>query len=107
MKLSGTKCMTQPSEKSYAIAVSLSAVFGVIGVHHFYLGRYLEGVIDFSLFVATLYCYATGNILWAIAFFVIDGLHTFIITIMLLTGSFKDGQGRFVCYPGQKLRHST
>ena len=107
MELSNAVLAPQPSSKSYAIAVSLSAIFGVIGVHHFYLGRYLEGIIDFSLFVATLYCYVTGHFWWAIAFFVIDGLHTFVITIMLLTGSFKDGEGRFVCYPGQRLRHSN
>ena len=107
MELLSTDLALQPSSKSYAIAVSLSAIFGVMGVHHFYLGRYVEGIFDFSLFVTTLYCYFTGNILWAIAFFIIDSLHTFVITIMLLTGTFKDGKGRFVCYPGQKLRHST
>lgn len=107
MELTSTVPASQPSSKSYAIAVSLSAIFGVIGVHHFYLGRYLEGVIDFGLFVATMYFFATGNMVWAFVFFVIDGLHTFIITIMLLTGAFKDGQGRYVCYPGQKLRHSN
>lgn len=95
--------MKQPSNKSYAVAVSLSAVFGVMGIHHFYIGRYLEGMIDFTLFVATLYFYFTGQLLWAFIFFAVDGLHTFIITIMLLTGSFKDGEGKFICYPGQKL----
>lgn len=97
---------TPPSQKSYAVAVSLSAIFGVLGVHHFYLGRYIEGIIDFSLFVVTMYFYINGDFLWAIAVFAIDGIHTFIITIMLLTGSFKDGQGRYVCYPGQKLKTS-
>lgn len=94
----------QPSEKSYAVAVSLSAIFGVMGIHHFYLGRYIEGIIDFSLMLATLYFYFTGQIGWAILFFVVDGLHTFVITIMLLTGSFKDGKGHTVCYPGQKIK---
>lgn len=107
MELSNTDLSLQPSRKSYAIAVSISAIFGVIGIHHFYLGRYVEGILDFSLFVATLYCYLTGNILWAVVFFIIDSLHTFVITIMLLTGSFKDGKGRYICYPGQKLRHAT
>ncbi len=92
-----------PSEKSYVVAVSLSAIFGVMGIHHFYLGRYVEGVIDFSLLVITLYFYFNGQLGWALLFFVIDGLHTFIITIMLLTGSFKDGRGAIICYPGQKL----
>ncbi|MEM1221546.1 MAG: NINE protein [Verrucomicrobiota bacterium] len=95
--------MKNPSDKSYVVAVCISAVFGVMGIHHFYLGRYLEGLIDFSLFAATLYFYFTGQIGWAAVFFLIDSLHTFIITIMLLTGSFKDGKGNYVCYPGQKL----
>jgi hypothetical protein len=95
--------MQEPSEKSYAVAVCISAIFGVMGIHHFYLGRYLEGIIDFSLFVATLYFYFTGQILWALAFGFADAIHTFIITIMLLTGSFKDGKGKLVCYPGQRL----
>ncbi len=93
----------QPSDKSYVVAVCISAIFGVMGVHHFYLGRYIEGTIDFSLFVATVYFYFTGQIGWAALCFVLDSLHTFIITIMLLTGSFKDGRGKTICYPGQKL----
>ncbi len=95
--------MKEPSSKSYIVAVCLSGIFGVMGIHHFYLGRYLEGIIDFSLFVATIVCWMTGHIGWAVLFGLADALHTFIITIMLLTGSFKDGKGRVVCYPGQKL----
>ena len=93
----------QPSDKSYVVAVCLSGIFGVLGFHHFYLGRYLEGIIDFSLLLATVYFYFSGQLVWAVVFFLVDGLHTFIITIMLLTGSFKDGQGNYVCYPGQRL----
>ncbi len=96
-----------PSDKSYVVAVCLSGIFGVAGIHHFYLGRYIEGIIDFSLMVLTLYFYFTGQLGWAALFFVIDGLHTFIITIMLLTGSFKDGKGRIVCYPGQRIQGNT
>ncbi len=91
------------SPKSYVVAVSLSAVFGVIGIHHLYLRRYLEFLFDFSLLALTIYCYFAGEILWAIGFAVVDGLHTFIITILLLTGSFKDGDGKLVCYPGQRI----
>jgi TM2 domain-containing membrane protein YozV len=74
-----------------------------MGIHHFYLGRYIEGLIDLSLFIATIYFYINGHLFWAIAFGIVDGIHTFIITIMLLTGSFKDGEGKYVCYPGQRL----
>lgn len=93
----------RPSDKSYVVAVCLSAIFGVVGVHHFYLGRYIEGSIDFGLFVATVYFFVTGQVGLAILTGVVDALHTFIITIMLLTGTFKDGKGRIICYPGQKL----
>jgi len=93
----------EPSPKSYVVAVCLSAIFGVVGVQHFYLGRYIEGTIDFLLFAATLYFFLTGNIALGFAFAAIDGLHTFIVTILLLIGSFNDGSGKRVCYPGQRL----
>ena len=92
------------SSKSYIIAVILSAIFGVVGIHHLYLGRYVEFLVDFSLFAATIYFWFSGQILWAVITGAIDGLHTFVITIMLLTGSFKDGSGRTICYPGQRIR---
>lgn len=92
-----------PSPKSYAVAVCLSAIFGVAGIHHIYLGRWVEFAIDFLLLALTLYFWFSGQIIWALVFGAIDMLHTFIITIMLLTGSFKDGKGRTVCYPGQRL----
>lgn len=93
----------QASQKNYVVAVCLSAIFGVLGIHHFYLGRYIEGTIDFSLAILTLYFYLNGMFVWAVVTFLLDSIHTFIITIMLLTGSFKDGKGHYVCYPGQKL----
>jgi len=93
-----------PSEKSYAIAVSLSAVFGVVGIQHFYLGRWLEAFIDLGLAIATIALFIAGEPLLALLFGAIDAIHTFIVTIMLLTGSFRDGRGRLVCYPGQKLK---
>lgn len=94
----------QPSEKSYVVAVSMSAVFGVVGFQHFYMGRYLEGLFDLGMFLITVYFFLTGQLLYAFLAFAIDGIHTLIVTIMLLTGSFRDGEGRLICYPGQKLR---
>ena len=94
----------QPSDKSYTIAVCLSAIFGVVGIQHFYLGRYIEATIDLVLFVATIYLFVTGQIVLAIIVGAVDAIHTFIVTIMLLTGSFRDGSGRLVLYPGQKLK---
>lgn len=93
----------QPSDKSYTIAVCLSAIFGVVGIQHFYLGRHVEATIDLVLFIATIYLFVSGQIIWAIGVGAIDAVHTFIVTIMLLTGTFRDGGGRLVLYPGQKL----
>lgn len=95
--------MREPSEKSYVVAVCLAGIFGVVGVHHFYLGRYVEGTIDFGMFVATLYLFITGHFWWGVLVGAIDALHTIIVTIMLLVGAVKDGQGKVVCYPGQRL----
>ena len=94
----------EKSDKSYVTAVCLSSVFGVIGVQHFYLGRTLEGCIDLFLTLGWIYCFATGEVLYGILFVAMDVIHAFVTTIMLLTGSFKDGQGKYVCYPGQKLK---
>ena len=94
----------KPSDKSYTIAVCLSAIFGVVGIQHFYLGRWIEATADFGLFVATIYFFVTGHFLLALLVGAIDALHTFIVTIMLLTGTFRDGRGGLVMYPGQKLK---
>jgi len=96
--------MQKASEKNYVVAVCLSAIFGVLGVHHFYLGRYFEGIIDMGLAITAFVLYLNGQIGWAVLVFLIDTIHTFVITILLLTGSFKDGGGNIVCYPGQKLK---
>ena len=92
-----------PSPKSYVIAVCLSAIFGVVGIQHFYMGRIVEGIIDFGMVILALFLFATGHEGWAIGVFIVDSIHTFVVTVMLLTGTFKDGQGRVICYPGQKL----
>ena len=93
-----------PSEKSYAIAVCLSGVFGVAGIQHFYLGRWFEAFLDLDMLIATIFLFAIGEPLWAILIGSIDALHTMIVTIMLLTGSFRDGHGRLVLYPGQVIK---
>lgn len=93
----------QRSQKSYVIAVCLSGIFGVVGLQHFYMGRYFEACLDLGMFILAVYFYLNGELLYAALVFAIDSLHTFIVTIMLLTGSFKDGKGYYICYPGQNL----
>ena len=91
------------SDKNYAVAVILSMTFGVFGIQHFYLGRWLLGLFDFSLSICALYHFSIGKPGLGLLFFATDFLHTTFVTIELFTGKFKDGQGRIVCYPGQKL----
>ena len=95
--------MDTESEKSYAVAVCLSAVFGIIGIQHFYLGRHALGLADVALTFLTVYFLISGEFFYALIFFVLDFTHTLVTTILLLTGSFKDGKGHVVCYPGQEL----
>ncbi len=94
----------QASEKSYTIAVCLSAIFGMLGVQHFYMERWIEAILDLGMFFLAIYLFFVGEPVYAFIAFAIDGIHTFIVTIMLLTGSFRDGSGKLICYPGQKLK---
>jgi TM2 domain-containing membrane protein YozV len=93
----------QPSPKSYATAVSLSAVFGLLGIQHFYLGRLGEGLLDVGLTMGWIASFAAGEVFLGVVLILLDAAHSMTVTIMLLTGNFKDGSGRIVCYPGQKL----
>jgi hypothetical protein len=94
---------SSPSPKSYGLAVALSATLGVLGVQHFYLGRWLEGCVDVGLSLGTLLCLAHGAVGWAVVLAVLDAAHSLAVTIQLLTGHARDGEGRRVCFPGQRL----
>ena len=92
------------SLKSYAVAVSLSAIFGFVGIHHFYLGRHLEGLADVWMTAAWVYYLLIDWSPWlGFTILAVDLIHTFVVSLMLLTGSFKDGDGRIICYPGQEM----
>ena len=53
-KLQDTETHEMDSSKSYAVSVCLVGVFGTVGVHHFYLGRWLHGAFDLSLVIMTV-----------------------------------------------------
>jgi len=95
--------MKKKSEKHYGVAVALSAVFGILGIQHFYLGRYWEGALDVALTIGWIYSLVLGELLLFAVLLGLDLLHSLITTIMLLTGAFRDGEGAYVCYPGQIL----
>jgi len=92
------------SQKSYVLAVCLSSVFGLLGIHHFYLGRWIHGFLDFSMTIAAFILIVAGLDLLGIIILCIDVAHTFVVTILLLVGAYKDGNGDLVTYPGQNLK---
>ena len=97
----------QVSPKSYAVAVCLSGIFGIVGIQHFYLGRVLLGATDVGLTIGFVYCLSSDDpelFLVGMVLLILDVAHTLVTTIMLLIGSFRDGEGRLVCYPGQRLK---
>ncbi len=96
--------MEKCSDKSYVLAVCLSATLGVLGIHHFYLGRIIEGICDLGLSVIAFFFFLRGQLVLGVLALFADWLHSFIVTILLLTGTFRDGKGYRVCYPGQKLK---
>ncbi|MDO6638933.1 MULTISPECIES: NINE protein [Shewanella] len=94
------------SEKNYAVAVILSGIFGVLGIHHFYCGRISHGVFDLSLAIVGLTLMQFEDVtlaLLGLGLIVIDVIHTIVVTFMLLVGSYRDGKGKLITYPGQKL----
>jgi TM2 domain-containing membrane protein YozV len=92
-----------PSEKDFGTAVSLSAVFGFLGIQHFYLGRWGECLLDLGLSLGWIYSFASGRPILGMLFLIADFGHALAVTIQLFTGNYRDGEGRLVCYPGQKL----
>lgn len=97
------KAITKPSEKKYVTAVILSGIFGIMGIHHFYVERWAMGFLDLGLFIATFIFYLKADYMIAIPLFLIDLIHTVIVTYWLLVGVYKDGNGRLITYPGQKI----
>jgi TM2 domain-containing membrane protein YozV len=91
------------SPKNYAKAVILSGLLGFVGLQHFYLGRWWQGLLDVGLTAGWILSFVAGEWLLAIVLLLVDFGHAQAVTIQLLTGRFKDGEGRVVCYPGQTL----
>ena len=100
--------MIQKSEKSYGTAVCFSGVFGLLGIQHFYLGRYMLGFLDLGLsvgaFAFIVFGGTTESLIFGIILLVIDFIHSIYVLVKLLAGEYEDGEGRLVMYPGQKIR---
>lgn len=91
------------SEKKYATAVILSGIFGLMGIHHFYVERWDMAFLDAGLFVGTFILYLFDFSVYATLLLIVDVVHTVIVTYLLLVGQYKDGEGKLITYPGQKI----
>lgn len=88
----------EKSPKSYGVAVSLCGIFGVVGVHHFYIGNWLHGLFDLSLFVLFVVLYGADLILPAVFVLIVDALHTIFVFYRLIVGEQLDGKGRLITF---------
>ena len=84
----------EKSPKSYGIAVSLCGVFGILGIHHFYLEDYPHGFADLGLFIIAMVFSIQGNDGLAVLVLLLDALHSVIIFYYLIIEKWRDGQGR-------------
>ena len=92
------------SPKSFGIAVTLVGIFGVVGIHHFYLKNWLHGIFDLSLFLFAIYFLLQDEpaaILTGVVLIFLDFVHTVLVMFYLITGKQKDGAGQLIVYPGQ------
>ncbi len=90
--------MSNYSSKSYGVAVSLCGIFGIVGIHHFYIGNHLHGIFDLSLLIFGVLFLIAGDgleVLGVLLLF-IDVIHTFVVFYRLITEKQKDGSGKLI-----------
>ncbi|CUH75947.1 hypothetical protein TRM7557_00636 [Tritonibacter multivorans] len=87
---------SEVSTASYGTAVALCGVFGVLGLHHFYLRNFVHGFIDLGLAVLFFVLLFSGHIGLAYLALLVDGLHTIVMFYLLITEQARDGAGRLV-----------
>ena len=98
------------SPKSYVVAACLAGIFGIVGIHHFYVGRGRHGLFDISLSIigSGLIFYGARDdvrnsiVVMGVLFLVLDYLHTIYFMYKLIVGEYRDGDGLLIKYPGQK-----
>lgn len=90
------KISDEKSPKSYGTAVALCGVFGVMGIHHFYLEDWWHGIADVILFVLAIMFLVQGNDGLFLLTLLLDGIHTIVIFYYLIIEKWRDGKGRRV-----------
>ena len=96
--MSSTAAAAEKSPKSYGVAVSLCGIFGLLGVHHFYIGNWLHGLFDFGLFVLAVWLYAADLFVLAAFVFLVDVVHSVVIFYKLIVGEQRDRRGRLITF---------
>lgn len=90
------------SSKSYGIAVSLCGIFGVMGIHHFYIGKWAHGFFDLGLFISWMVLWIAGGsvsaMMLAAVLFAVDVIHTVYVFYRLITGQKTDGDGKVITH---------
>ncbi|MBT5414246.1 MAG: hypothetical protein HOK81_06560 [Rhodospirillaceae bacterium] len=87
------------------MAIALCGIFGIVGVHHFYLGNHLHGLFDLGLLLGAIACFIFADaqdggflVTLGIALLLTDVIHTTVVFYLLIVGKQRDGQGRLVTY---------
>ena len=67
-----------------------------------------HGLIDLSMTISGYYLAFLREDTILIGFLIlgVDIIHTFVVTILLLVGNYKDGDGGYITYPGQILKQN-
>lgn len=86
----------EKSNVNYGTAVILCGVFGVLGIHHFYMRNYVHGMVDLGLFLLFVTLMIGGSDGLALLVLLVDGLHSLIVFYLLITEQARDGDGRLV-----------
>ena len=85
------------SSKKYGVAVGLCGVFGMLGIHHFYIGNILHGIFDLSLLVIGIVLLGTSEYIGlGVLLLVIDFIHTVVVFFRLITEKQEDGYGKII-----------
>ena len=95
------------SDKSYVTSAVLAGIFGVIGMHHFYVGRWGHGLFDLSMtvlgFIAIISADGFSVLMSSgILLLLLDLIHTVYFMYKLIVGEYRDGTGLIIPYPGQR-----
>jgi TM2 domain-containing membrane protein YozV len=88
----------EKSDKNYGTAVVLCGIFGVVGIHHFYIDNWLHGLLDLGLFILfiVLLMAGTGGIAYLVL--AVDVAHTIYVFYKLIVGEQRDGEGRLITW---------